>query len=113
MKCETTNGYMALKTAELGGSLLKCMAYLSYSLRKRQACASNFNISHVPISWSTRSTECSRLCQTTQMSRQKAQFNWTKCPPFSEAPFFNLKASPRASFMFAAVHTHGGNFGGR
>lgn len=47
MKCETTNGYMALKTAELGGSLLKCMVYLSYSLRKRRACASNFNISHV------------------------------------------------------------------
>lgn len=40
-------------------------------------------------------------------AKTKAQFNRTKCPPFSRwAPFLNLKASTHASFDFAVVHTH-------
>lgn len=45
MKCETTNRYVVLKTVEPR----KLMVYLSYSLRKREARAINFNISHAPV----------------------------------------------------------------
>lgn len=82
--------------------------YLSYSLRKHKACAINFNISHVLIFWSTRSTECSRLCQTTQMPRQRHNSTGPKCPPppSQDRPPSSTWKLPHMPALFLLWFTH-------
>lgn len=104
MKCQPTNRYTAVKTAGPRTLLVYFFSSLC-AISVHYFSRADFEKHQVNWMWPT--------VPDNTNAKTKAQFNWPKCSPSSEAPFLNLKASPHASFMSAVAHAYGGHFRGQ